>query len=205
MTGLTKRQGEILRIIRDYIDRRGYSPSYDEIRRRAGLSSVATVHKHLSAMEARGVLRRLKHRSRAIELLDRDDGAGRLVSLAVLGQVAAGAPIEAIEDREEIDVPSEFVGRAETFVLRVRGDSMIEDHIRDGDLIVVERRVQAENGQTVVALVDGAEATVKRFYRENGHVRLQPANPRLQPMTYPPDRVEVRGVVIGLMRKYANR
>jgi repressor LexA len=198
---LTRRQREIYEHIRSCIARRGYAPALEEIAARFGLASVATVHKHLAALEAKGVVRREKHRSRAIELTGQGDSVPAF-RLPVLGAVAAGTPIEAVEDAQEVVVSSEFVGRGETFVLRVRGDSMIGEQIRDGDLIVVERRRTAENGQTVVALIDGTETTVKRFYAERGRVRLQPANDAMPAMVFPSKRVEIQGVVIGLLRKY---
>jgi repressor LexA len=201
MAALTKRQREIYDAIQDLIRRNGYAPSFAEIRSATGLSSVATVHKHLNALETKGALRRERNHSRSIELTGAADWAAS-VTLPLLGQVAAGAPIEAIDDPLEVSVPGEFVGKKETFVLRVRGDSMIDDQIRDGDLIIVERRRTAENGQTVVALVDGREATVKKLYREGDTVRLQPANEQMSPLIYDPARVEIQGVVIGLLRKY---
>ena len=201
MVALTKRQREIYEFIRDCIRSNGYAPSFEEIARRIGATSVATIHKHLTALENKGAIKRKKNFSRAIELTGAADFAFAL-RLPLLGQVAAGAPIEAVEDPQEIAVPSEFVAKETSFVLRVRGDSMIDEQIRDGDLIIVERRDAAENGQTVVALIDGTETTVKKFYREAHRIRLQPANATMKPLYYAPARVTIQGVVIGLMRKY---
>jgi repressor LexA len=164
-----------------------------------GLSSLATVHKHLQNLEAKGLIRRNWNHSRAIELTSRATVRGG--TLPLLGEVAAGYPIEAIANPDPIEVPRDFIGRKESFVLRVRGESMIDEGIRDGDLIIVESRKSAQPGQTVVALIDG-EATVKQFYPEGETVRLQPANPQMQPLRYAADRVLIQGVVIGLMRRY---
>ena len=201
MQPLTKRQREILDYLSDFIQQHGYAPSLEEVGRRFGLSSLATVHKHLSNLQEKGFIRRAWNRSRSVELVPAH-GSGRAVDLPLLGYVAAGAPIEAIAGAETIAVPETFVGRRDTYVLRVRGDSMIDEQIRDGDFVVVEDRKTVENGEMVIALVRGAEVTLKKFYRENGHVRLQPANPAMRPMLVPADDVQVQGVVIGVMRRY---
>jgi repressor LexA len=198
---LTKRQREILDYLGEFIQQHGYAPSLEEVGRRFGLSSLATVHKHLSNLQEKGFIRRAWNRSRSVELVPAH-GSGRAVDLPLLGYVAAGAPIEAIAGAETIAVPETFVGRRDTYVLRVRGDSMIDEQIRDGDFVVVEDRKTVENGEMVIALVRGAEVTLKKFYRENGHVRLQPANPAMRPMLVPADDVQVQGVVIGVMRRY---
>ena len=201
MQPLTKRQREILDYLSDFIQQHGYAPSLEEVGRRFGLSSLATVHKHLSNLQEKGFIRRAWNRSRSVELVPAH-GSGRAVDLPLLGYVAAGAPIEAIAGAETIAVPETFVGRRDTYVLRVRGDSMIDEQIRDGDFVVVEDRKTVENGEMVIALVRGAEVTLKKFYRENGHVRLQPANPAMRPMVISADDVQVQGVVIGVMRRY---
>ena len=198
---LTKRQRDVYNYIHRFIKQNGYSPSLEEISIGIGVSSLATVHKHLKSLEEKGIISRKWNHSRSIEIKTTFDYPNT-VEVPLLGVVAAGEPIEAIEDRRTISVPQEFLRGRETFVLRVQGDSMIEEHIRDGDYIVVERRNVAENGEVVVALIDGREATVKRFYRENGHIRLQPENPTMKPLILPAERVQVRGIVIGLMRKY---
>jgi repressor LexA len=198
---LTRRQREIYDYVRDFVSARGYSPSLEEIGGHFGLSSVATVHKHVQHLSEKGYLRKAWNRSRSIEPLE-DVSAGA-VDVPLLGSVAAGTPIEAIEEDERIAVPREMVRRrGETFVLRVRGDSMIEEQIRDGDVVVVESRPDARDGETVVALVRGADATLKKLYRRGSQVRLQPANPRMGPIDLPAVDVEVRGVVRGLIRRY---
>ena len=201
MLPLTKRQREILDYLNDFIQQHGYAPSLEEIGRRFGLSSLATVHKHLTNLQDKGFIKRAWNRSRSVELLP-TRAAGRAVELPMLGYVAAGAPIEAIAGNETIAVPEDLVGRRDTYVLRVRGDSMIDEQIRDGDFVVVEDRKTAENGEMVIALVGGSEATLKKFYRESGRIRLQPANPAVQPIIVDPANVQIQGVVVGVMRKY---
>ncbi len=197
---LTKRQKEVLDYIRSYRAERGISPTQREIREQFGLSSFGTVQKHLKRLEEKGALSREWNRSRGVA--PADDHSGRTVPL--LGLVAAGRPIEPFPVEEAIEVPRALLssGRAEHFVLRVRGDSMIEDGIRDGDLVVVARRATAQNGQTVVALVRG-EATLKRYYADGARVRLQPANSSMKPITADARDVTVQGVVTGLMRDYS--
>ncbi|MCL5271023.1 MAG: transcriptional repressor LexA [bacterium] len=198
---LTRRQREMLDCIEHFIRRHGYSPTLEEIGQIMGLSSLATVHKHLQNLEAKGLVRRNWNHSRAIEIVPQKTTV-RGGALPLMGEVAAGYPIEAIENPETIEVPRGFVGKKDSFVLRVRGNSMVDDGIRDGDLIIVESRRTAQPGQTVVALVDGAEATVKRFYPEGETILLQPANPAMPPLRYPAGQVLIQGVVIGLMRSY---
>jgi len=204
---LTPRQLEIVRFIRDYTAEHGYAPTMQEMADQLGVSRP-TVFEHIEALEAKGALRRERQRSRAIELSAQVfTAAGRPVfgglQLPLLGRIAAGCPIEAIEDTEVLDVESLFRGRVgEVFALRVRGNSMIDEQIRDGDYVVVEKRENASNGETVVALIDNAEATLKKFYHDVGQVRLQPANPTMEPIFLDPDRVRIQGIVIGVLRKY---
>ena len=198
---LTKRQREILDYLQEFIQQHGYAPSLEEIGHRFNLSSLATVHKHLTNLEEKGFIRRSWNRSRSVELLSSRVGH-RAIELPLLGFVAAGSPIEAVPSNETIAVPDDLVGRRETYVLRVRGDSMIDEQIRDGDFVVVEDRKTAENGEMVIALVGGSDVTLKKFYRENGRVRLQPANPTMQPIMVEASNVQVQGVVVGVMRKY---
>jgi repressor LexA len=198
---LTKRQREILDYLNEFIQQHGYAPSLEEIGRRFSLSSLATVHKHLTNLQEKGFIRRAWNRSRSVELVPTRIG-GRSVELPLLGFVAAGAPIEAVAGSEAITVPEALVGRRDSYVLRVRGDSMIDEQIRDGDYVIVEDRKSADNGEMVIALVGGADVTLKKFYRENGRIRLQPANPAVQPIVLDPDRVQVQGVVVGVMRRY---
>jgi repressor LexA len=199
---LTRRQKEILDYIRSYTVRLGYAPTLAEIGRHFGLTSLATVHKHLKNLEDKKLIRRQWNRSRAVEVLGSSKKRPGAVDLPLLGLVAAGAPIEAMEVNDTMVVPEELVKGRDNFVLKVKGNSMIDEQIRDGDLIIVQSRPVAENGDTVVALVD-SEATVKKFYREGGDmIRLQPANDSLKPILVAADRVKVRGVVAAVIRKY---
>ena len=196
---LTKRQKEILDFIRTYRTENGISPTQREIRETFHLSSFGTVQKHLKRLEEKGALSREWNRSRGIA--PKDDGSvARGVPL--LGQVAAGRPIEPFPDEESIEVPAALLGKGEHFVLRVRGESMVEDGILDGDYVVVARRSKADSGQTVVALVRG-EATLKRYYAEGARIRLQPANASMRPLTFDARDVTIQGVVTGLIRDYA--
>ena len=203
---LTRRQKEILDFVGQHIAGQGYAPSIEEICARFGLSSTATVHKHLSNLEAKGLIRRGSNRSRALELC----GPGQArpervsaVSVPLLGRIAAGRPIQALEVPEAIDLPESMLGRRPTFVLRVEGNSMIDEQIRDGDYVIVEQSAEARDGQIVVALVGGEEATLKRFYRQpDGSIRLQPANVNLAPIILRDGQLQVQGVVTGVLRKY---
>jgi repressor LexA len=198
---LTKRQKEVYDYLANYIAENGYAPTFEEIGNHFRLSSLATIHKHLSNLEDKGLIRRKWNFSRAIELVAQHKKAGA-VELRLLGTVAAGQPIEAIETDDSIAIPEAFVRRNNTFALRVKGDSMVRDGIWDGDIIIVEERQTAENGETVVALLNDA-ATVKRFYRERGgKVRLQPANDSMAPIIASAKDVAIRGVVVAVMRKY---
>ena len=198
---LTRRQQEIYRFLRESIARNGYAPSLEEIAAHFGLSSVATIHEHLTNLQTKNMIRRQFNRNRAIEVLP-VAGDARAVEVQVLGRVAAGRPIEALPAPESVAIPEEMLGRGETFVLRVQGDSMVDELIREGDLVVVESRESAENGETVIALVDDGEVTLKKFYREGDRVRLQPANPAVPPLVLPPEQVRIQGVVIGVIRRY---
>jgi len=197
---LTRRQKEVFDFIQEHLQREGYAPSLEEIGLRFGLSSVATVHKHVQNLVEKGLLRKAWNRSRSLEVVDRDAAAAREIPL--LGTVAAGAPIEAIATPDTIAVPAELIGRKECFALRVSGDSMVDDHIVDGDLVVLESRSVPHDGEAVVALIRREEATLKRFYRDGGKVRLVPSNARLRPMEFPAEDVEIQGVVVGVLRRY---
>lgn len=199
--GITKRQKQIYDFVCSFLERNGYAPTIGEICAEFGLSSVATVHKHLTNLERRGWIRRRSNLSRSIEPIPHGARAGA-IELPLLGYVAAGAPIEALEQEGTFAVPESFVRRPNCFVLRVRGDSMIDDGILDGDYIIVEERATADNGETVVALVRG-EATVKRFHAgPNGTVRLIPAHPTMPPIEAKADELMIRGIVVAVLRKY---
>jgi repressor LexA len=199
---LTRRQKEILDFLARHIEKRGYAPTIEEIGEHFGLSSLATVHKHLSNLQEKGLIKREWNRSRALELVPTEVKV-RAVELPLLGRVAAGTPIEALADTETIFVPEDMIGRKETYVLQVKGDSMIDEQIRDGDYVIVESRKTARDGEMVIALLEGDKATLKKLYREGGgKVRLQPANARLKPIFVDQDDVQVQGVVIGVLRKY---
>jgi repressor LexA len=200
---LTKRQKEILDYIGSFIEEMGYAPSFEEIAESFGYSSLATVHEHLSNLERKGYIRKSYNESRSIELVSREAGAPSL-ELPLLGAVAAGLPIEAVQDTETLAVPPDMVNRRrDNYVLRVEGNSMIEEQIRDGDYIVIQAQSTAEDGQMVVALVQGDSATVKKLYREaGGRIRLQPANPTMKPIVVDAADVRIQGVVVGVIRKY---
>jgi repressor LexA len=188
--------------LENYIGEHGYAPTLAEVGEYFGLSSLATVHKHLRNLETKGFIRRMHNHSRALEIAGKGDCATASRELRLLGLVAAGAPIDAIEGNDTISVPEQFVRRDNTFCLRVKGQSMVDEGIRDGDYIIVEGRDAANQGETVVALI-GDEATVKKYYREaDGRIRLQPANPSMEPIYVPEDGLQIRGVVVGLMRHY---
>lgn len=199
---LTKRQKEMFDYIDTHIQELGYAPTLEEIGLEFDLSSLATVHKHLSNLESKGLIRRKWNCSRAIEIVPQP-GRREAVELPLLGRVAAGKPIEAVESVDDtIPVPEEFIRKNHTYALRVTGNSMVNDGIWDGDYVIIEERTAPDNGETVVAVIEG-EATVKRFYRGPGRtVRLQPANERMKPITAKARDVEIRGVVVAVMRKY---
>ena len=201
MQPLTKRQREILDFLNDFIQQHGYAPSLEEIGRRFNLSSLATVHKHLTNLQGKGFIRRSWNRSRSVEVIEART-AVRAVELPMLGYVAAGLPIEAVPSQETIAVPEALAGKRDSYVLRVRGNSMIDEQICDGDFVIIEDRRTASDGETVVALVGGSDVTLKKLYREHDRIRLQPANPTMQPIYVAADQVQVQGVVVGIMRKY---
>jgi repressor LexA len=198
---LTRRQREIYDFVCEFIQQHGYSPSLEEIGARFELTSVATVHKHVTQLVSKGWLRKAWNRARSLEPVD-GEGPGQ-VALPLLGVVAAGEPIEPIEVAERIAVPADLVRRVDAcFALRVRGESMIDEQIRDGDTVIVERRAEPRDGDTVVAVVRGEEATLKKFQRRGEKVRLVPANARMKPIEVSARDVEIRGVVRALLRRY---
>ena len=200
---LTPRQLDVLVAIRNYRHIHGYAPTMQELADTLGTSKV-TIFEHVGALERKHVIRRDKHKARSLEIVseERLPDENRPTKLPLLGNIAAGSPIEAIENREELDLEAMFASKQGVYVLRVRGESMIEDHLCDGDFVVIERRETAKSGEQVVALLDTGEATLKRYYREGGKIRLQPANASMQPRIVDADRVKIQGVVIGLLRSY---
>ncbi|MEM1451731.1 MAG: transcriptional repressor LexA [Planctomycetota bacterium] len=197
---LTRRQRDILEFLRDYVAEHGISPTLEEIAAHFGVNKV-TVFGHVAEMERKGVLRRrARGVSRSLELVEPGDGEAPSLALPVLGKIAAGAPIETIEEPEQLDFADLVPEGKDVYALQVQGESMIEDAIANGDIVLVERRTTARDGETVVAVLPDGEATLKRFYREDGRIRLQPANSTMQPILV--DDVEIRGVVIGVVRKY---
>jgi len=205
---LTKRQKEVLNYLVGFHNKNGYSPSFEEIAHALKLTSLATVHKHLSTLERKGFIRRGYNQSRSIEVLQlpkpiREQVLDRhTVELPLAGRIAAGHPVEAVESHETISL-ADFTRGQNTFVLQVKGESMRDDHILDGDYIVVEPTQVANTGEIVVALVGEDEATVKRLYRDpGGKIRLQPANPEMAPIIVPASEVKIQGRVIGVLRKY---
>ncbi|MEO2157767.1 MAG: transcriptional repressor LexA, partial [bacterium] len=200
---LTKRQKEILSHIQGFIDKNGYAPSFEEMAEAFGLSSVATVHEHISNLERKGYIRKTYNESRSIELVQKKEALGA-VEIPLLGLVPAGIPTEAIAQKETITVPHYMVmSETKTFALKVEGQSMIEEQISDGDYVVVHAQSTSLDGQTVIALIDGDSATVKKFYREaDGRIRLQPANPAMEPIIEEAENVQIQGIVVGVIRKY---
>lgn len=215
---LTKRQFQVLAFVDRFVQDKGYCPSFDEIGKNLRLSSLATVHKHINTLERKGFIRRDYNRSRSIEVINREplnqaakpdrrsksasERAVKDLRLPLLGRIAAGRPLEAVPSHESLSL-KEFVGSKTVFVLQVKGNSMVDDHICDGDFVVVEKTQSAENGDTVVALIDNGEATLKKFYRErNDYVRLQPANAEMQPIVVRAKDLTIQGRVIAVLRKY---
>ncbi len=200
---LTKRQREILDYLASYTEEQGYAPSFEEIARQFNYNSLATVHEHLSNLERKSYIKRAYNESRGIEVLP-SEAMPKSVVLPLMGTVAAGMPIEAVQTHETIGVPEDFIRRGGNhYVLRVRGNSMIDEQIRDGDFVVVNGKQSADNGEMVIALIDGTSATVKKFYREkDGRIRLQPANEMMSPIYVHENDVSIQGTVVGVLRKY---
>ena len=206
---LTKRQKDVLDFIADFVEENGYSPSYDELAQGLKLASLATVHKHIQALESRNYLRRLFNQSRSLEVSPkyvqerrRSRQSTRAAEVPLAGRIAAGSPVEAIEGQETLQF-ADFAGKGDTFALQVTGESMIEDHILSGDYVLVERTQQARDGEIVVALVDGRETTLKRLYHDpDGRIRLQPANSSMQPIILEGANVQVQGRVLAVLRKF---
>jgi repressor LexA len=202
---LTKRQKQVYDFIAEFVQSNGYSPSFEEIGEGLGLHSLATVHKHISNLEKKGLLKRDFNRSRSIDILPPRGRMKQVIAtgpvLPLLGRIAAGRPIEAPENPETISL-GDFTGSKDVFVLEVRGDSMQDEHIVDGDYVLVEKAATAHNGEIVVALINGSDTTLKRFYKEGSAIRLQPSNAAMQPIVVPASNVAIQGRVIGVLRKY---
>jgi len=204
---ITRRQRQVYDFISRFVAEHGYSPSFEEIGEGLGLNSLATVHKHISNLETKGLLTRDYNRSRSIDLLPPKGKLKQAMSvntgvvLPLLGRIAAGQPIEALQNPETISL-ADFVQSKEVFVLEVRGDSMQDEAILNGDYVLVEKTKVAHNGDIVVALVDGSDATLKRFFKVSEQIRLQPSNATMQPIIVHAARVQVQGRVIGVLRKY---
>jgi len=199
---ITRRQKEVLDFLTQFVQQNGYSPSYEEIARGLELSSLATVHKHISNLQAKGLLQRAHNRSRSIDVLPARSTRRPTERLPLMGRIAAGQPVEAIESAETISL-GEIIGNREVFALEVRGESMRDEHIVSGDYVLVERTRTAREGEIVVALIDGTDATLKRFYREGNMIRLQPSNTEMAPIFAPAASVAIQGKVLGILRKYA--
>ncbi len=200
---ITRRQKEVLDFIRNFVERCGYSPSFEEIAHGLGLSSLATVHKHISNLEKKGLLHRAHNRSRSIDVLPAQTAqAASTPQWPLLGRIAAGQPVEAVENRETISM-GDILGDKTVFALEVRGESMRDEHIVHGDYVLVEQTQTARQGEIVVALVDGSEATLKRYYLEGDTVRLQPSNAEMQPIYVPAANVAIQGRVLAIVRKCA--
>ena len=196
---LTKRQKEILDFLKDFVSRNGYAPTFDEIASAFGFRSKGTVYKHIKSLKNKGIIQHEWNRTRSIEVVG-ENTQGRM--FPVLGTVAAGSPIEAIESYEELELPDSFIREGSHYILKVSGNSMIDEQIRDGDFLIIREKEVAENGETVVALIDGSEATIKRFFSRNGKVELRPANESLQSMELESERVQIQGIVVGILRRY---
>jgi repressor LexA len=200
---ITARQRRVLDYIRNYFDIHQEAPTIAEIGKEFGMTSSASAHHVVSTLEREGFIRRIPNVSRGIELVNQENIEAKY-EIPLLGLVAAGTPIEAVLNYETVCVPRDMIREGRMFALRVRGDSMIDEQIRDNDVIVLHSQQTADNGQTVVALIDGSDATVKRFYGGRNQVRLEPANPNYKPIIVrPPERLQVQGVVVGVIRKYS--
>jgi repressor LexA len=199
---ITRRQKEVLDFISGFVQRNGYSPSFEEIAHGLDLRSLATVHKHITNLQNKGLLQRAHNRSRSIDVLPQRSPRKAMDRLPLLGRIAAGKPVEAIETAETISL-GDIIGNREVYALEVRGDSMRDEHIVSGDYVLVERTRTAREGEIIVALIDGTDATLKRFYREGNLIRLQPSNTEMAPIYAPAANVSIQGKVLGVLRKYA--
>jgi len=203
---ITKRQREVYDFISEFVAGKGYSPSFEEIGEALGLSSLATVHKHISNLESKGLLKRDYNRSRSIDVVPMRGKAktpppDTRFELPLVGRIAAGRPVEQVEQPETISL-TDFTRAKDVFVLQVTGESMQDEHIVDGDYVLVEKSQTARNGEIVVALVNGSDTTLKRFYKEGDMIRLQPSNAAMEPIMVPAANLQIQGRVVGVLRKY---
>lgn len=208
---LTKKQHNVYQFIQSFIEDNKYSPSLEEIAKGVGLRSIATVHKHIQNLVEKGLLKKPSNKRRSLEVshkfsndLDINIQSNSVVDIPLLGKIAAGSPIEAISNASTLSIPEDMLGNKETYALYVEGNSMIDEHICSGDYVIIESRSMAENGETVVALLNNNDVTLKKFYHEGKYIRLQPANVELSPLLVPANNVTIQGVVIGLIRKFSN-
>ncbi|MBI4612079.1 MAG: transcriptional repressor LexA [Planctomycetes bacterium] len=195
---LTKKQHRLLEFLKEFRQEKGYSPTLEEMSVYFGVSKI-TMHEHVSALVRKGAITRARHRARAIEFPGEQDGS-RPPSFPLCGTIQAGAPIQAIEKTETVVLDDLFKARRSCYLLRVKGDSMIDEQIRDGDYVLVEQRRTARNGETVVALLETGEATLKAYFKEKSRIRLQPANKKMKPIYA--QEVRIQGVVVGVLRRY---
>ena len=198
---LTKRQKQILSYVEESIRKEGYAPSLNEISRHFNLQSISTIHKHLVNLEEKGLIKRHWNRARSIEVVSAESKP-EARDVALRGLLTAGEPIEAVRANEVVAVPEDMIGRREVYVLKVRGESMVDEQVREGDYVIVENRTDPRNGELVVALLNGVNAVLKKFYREKNQIRLQPAHPTMKPIFVHEEDLTIQGVVVGLMRKY---
>jgi repressor LexA len=203
MQTLTKKQKMVLDYIRKFIGEFGHAPSYEEVARGIGRSSASTIHAHIENLKAKGYLTKKWNANRSIDLTLSGEQAAQVVELPLEGRIVAGIPLEAVRYTETISLPSDMLGRHSAFVLQVKGDSMQDDHVLDGDYVIVEKRPNVKNGDMVVALVRNSEATLKRFRRDGPKIRLEPANPAYPVMIYDEQDISIQGVVVGILRKYS--
>jgi repressor LexA len=204
---ITRRQKQVYDYVEDFVQRNGYSPSFEEIGAGMGLSSLATVHKHITNLEKKGLVKRGHNKSRSIDILPpkgsmKKSMAPPPLTLPLMGRIAAGRPIEAVENPETLSLADFTAGSKDVYVLRVVGESMQDEHIVEGDYVIVESTKTARDGEIIVALIEGSDATLKRIYREGDKIRLQPSNAKMKPIIVAARNVDVQGRVIGVLRKY---
>ena len=198
---MTRRQREVLDFVSSFVQKNGYSPSFEEIARGLDLRSLATVHKHITNLQNKGLLQRSHNRSRSIDLVPQRAKSRTSDSLPLMGKIAAGLPVETSEASDSISL-NDIIGSREVFALQVRGDSMCDEHIMDGDFVLIEKSQTAREGEIIVALLRGTETTLKRYYVEGENVRLQPSNSAMRPIYVPARDLAIQGRVLGMMRKY---